>query len=63
MNYHGKGMYQWDTWYCKEKDSGRYHAFYLQKCIPGEGRQQKEGESLGHAVSTNLLDWKELPPI
>lgn len=63
MNYHGKGMYQWDTWYCKEKDSDRYHAFYLQKCIPGGGRQEKEGESLGHAVSTNLIDWQELPPV
>lgn len=63
MNYHGKGMYQWDTWCCKEKDRDIYHAFYLQTAVPGGGRTEEEANALGHAVSENLLDWKELPPV
>jgi hypothetical protein len=61
MNYHGKGMYQWDTWYCKKKDTDEVHAFYLQQRRPDSTRSEAEGDSLGHAVSRNLLDWEELP--
>ncbi|MFT4145030.1 MAG: hypothetical protein QM644_11300 [Mobilitalea sp.] len=61
MNFHGKGMYQWDTWYCKKKDTEEIHAFYLQELRPGSERSRFEADSLGHAVSYNLLDWKELP--
>ena len=63
MNYHGKGMYQWDTWYCKKRGTDEIHAFYLQLRRPGSNRTEVEEASLGHAVSTNLLDWTELPPI
>jgi len=55
-------MYQWDTWYCKRKGTEEVHAFYLQMRRPGSDRSEVEGKSLGHAVSTNLLDWEELPP-
>ena len=63
MNYHGKGMYQWDTWYCKKKGTDEIHAFYLQRRRPDSTRTEVEEASIGHAVSTNLLDWTELPPI
>ncbi len=63
MNYHGEGMYQWDTWYCKRKGTDEVHAFYLQCKRPGSTRTDREADSLGHAVSTNLLDWQELPPV
>lgn len=62
MNYHGRGMYQWDTWYCKRKDTEEVHAFYLQELRPGSERTRREADSLGHAVSRNLIDWEELPP-
>lgn len=62
MNYHGKGMYQWDTWYYKDADSDTVHAFYLQELRPGSERSRLEADSLGHAVSSNLIDWEELPP-
>ncbi len=61
MNFHGKGMYQWDTWYCIQNDTNEIHAFYLQDLRPGSTRTRFEADSLGHAVSYNLLDWEELP--
>jgi sucrose-6-phosphate hydrolase SacC (GH32 family) len=61
MNFHGKGLYQWDTWYCKKKDTEEVHAFYLQQLRPDSTRSQLEADSIGHAVSYNLIDWKELP--
>ena len=63
MNYHGEGMYQWDTWYCRKKGTDEIHAFYLQARRPGSSRTAVEETSLGHAVSTNLLDWTELPTV
>ena len=63
MNYHGEGMYQWDTWYCPKKGTDEIHAFYLQTRRPGSQRTAREEASIGHAVSVNLLDWTELPPI
>ena len=62
MNYHGKGQYQWDTWYCKKEGSDEMHAFYLQCSRPDGPGRDMEREPLGHAVSRNLLDWEELPP-
>lgn len=61
MNYHGKGLYQWDTWYCKRNGTDEVHAFYLQELRPDSTRTRFEADSLGHAVSYNLLDWEELP--
>lgn len=63
MSYHGRGMYQWDTWYCVHAPTQTVHAFYLQQRRPGSDRTAQEESSLGHAVSTNLFDWTELPPI
>ncbi|MHB1152743.1 MAG: glycoside hydrolase family protein [Eubacteriales bacterium] len=63
MNFHGKGMFQWDTWYCKKKDTEEVHAFYLQGLRPGSTRSRYDADCLGHAVSYNLLDWEEFPPV
>jgi len=63
LNFHGKGMYQWDTWYCRKKDEEEIHAFYLQQLRPGSHRTRLEADSIGHAKTNNLLDWEELPPV
>lgn len=59
MNYHPNGMRMWDTWYLNHK--GEVHAFHLQVLEPESHRTQREAYGVGHAVSCNLLDWKELP--
>lgn len=61
MNYHPKGMRIWDTWYINR--NGEIHAFYLQRLRPGSTRTEREADSIGHAVSRNLLDWIELPNV
>ena len=62
MRYHGEGLYQWDTW-CHVAPDGLVHAFYLQQARPGGNRPQREADSLGHAISRNLIDWEEQPPV
>lgn len=62
MRYHGDGLYQWDTW-CQVAPDGLVHAFYLQQARPGGSRTQRDADSLGHAVSRNLIDWVEQPPV
>lgn len=59
MNYHPKGMSMWDTWYLNH--DGEVHAFHLQVLAPESERTLREAYGIGHAVSRNLLDWKELP--
>lgn len=61
MRFHGEGMYQWDTWYFATDDE--VHAFYLQQLRPNSDRTQWDADSIGHAVSRNLVDWEELPPV
>lgn len=62
MRYHGEGLYQWDTW-CHVGPDGLVHAFYLQQARPGGTRSAQDADSLGHAVSRNLIDWEEQPPV
>ncbi len=62
MRYHGDGLYQWDTW-CHVAPDGLVHAFYLQQARPDGVRTPLEADSIGHAVSQNLIDWEEQPPI
>jgi len=56
--YKPKGKLMWDVWFIKDK--GKYHAFYLQnqEKIAHDGRH--DGVSIGHAVSKDLLKWKEI---
>lgn len=58
--YSPKGKYLWDPWLIKEKDT--YHVFYLQ--APRKGRYSKRHDNhvtIGHAISKDLINWKELP--
>lgn len=59
MNYRPSGMKIWDTWYLNH--NGEVHAFYMQSLAPQSRRSVQEANGIGHAVSRNLLDWKELP--
>ena len=59
MNYRPSGMKIWDTWYLNHH--GEVHAFYMQGLAPHSHRSAREAGGIGHAVSRNLLDWKELP--
>ncbi|TXK84474.1 family 43 glycosylhydrolase [Paenibacillus sp. N3.4] len=61
MNYHPKGMYTWDVWYLTHEET--VHAFYLQRKRPDSTRTDREEDGIGHAISTNLVDWEELPNV
>lgn len=49
------GTSMWDTWmFCEGEEA---HLFYLRS------EAGKRWNSIGHAVSKDLVNWKELPPI
>ena len=60
LNYHPEGLYFWDSWYFTRGEE--VHVIHLQKKRPGSTRPDRDDGALGHAVSTDLLTWKELPP-
>lgn len=59
LNYHPRGLYVWDSWYFTRGDE--VHVIHLQKLRPGSDRAELDGVSLGHAISTDMLTWTELP--
>ena len=59
LNYHPEGLYFWDSWYFTRGDE--VHVIHLQKKRPGSKRPDRDDGALGHAVSADLLTWKELP--
>jgi beta-fructofuranosidase len=52
-------MLLWDTWYLE--DRGQAHMFYLQRLAPGSKRSALEADHIGHAISSDLIRWRELP--
>jgi hypothetical protein len=60
LNYHPEGLYVWDIWFFTRGDE--VHLIHLQKKRPGSNRPDRDDGALGHAVSTDLLTWTELPP-
>jgi len=58
--YSPKGMLLWDSWFIKKDNE--YHLFHLQ-ALPSKDPNERHDKyvSIGHAVSTNLKQWKELP--
>ncbi len=60
LNYHPEGLYVWDSWYFTKGEEA--HVIHLQKKRPSSKLPDRDGGALGHAVSTDLLTWKELPP-
>lgn len=59
LNYHPEGLYVWDVWFFTRGDE--VHMIHLQKKRPGSRRPDEDDGALGHAVTTDLLTWTELP--
>ena len=59
MNYSPKSMHVWDTWCMPVGDT--VHLYHLQRNRPGASVPEGRQDMLGHAVTTNLVDWQELP--
>jgi len=58
--YSPKGMLLWDSWFIKK--GNEYHLFHLQALPPKDPAKRHNNKvSIGHAVSTDLINWKELP--
>ena len=55
--YKPDGMSIWDTWCVKSGETS--HLYYLQYWEPDSKRPQVDGDFLGHAVSSDLINWKE----
>lgn len=58
-HYYPDGLYVWDTWFLN--DNGNMHVFHLQMKRPESVRSDELTGTIGHAVSDDLIHWKELP--
>ena len=59
-NYSPHGKILWDSWFLKVHNE--YHVFYLQAIITEDSEDRHDNAvSIGHAVSEDLVHWKELP--
>ncbi|WLR51442.1 hypothetical protein LC040_00620 [Bacillus tianshenii] len=56
--YKPKGKFLWDFWVYEE--DGEYHLFYLQAPLDPDPHSRHRNASIGHAVSTDLFEWKEI---
>ena len=64
MKYRPNGMMMWDTWCINV--NGKVHAFHLNFLVPNSPFTAEDAACMGHAISTDLLNWDEceriLPP-
>lgn len=58
-HYYPPGMSMWDTWYLQR--GVETHLFHLQQKRKGRSRPKEDDNSIGHAVSEDLIHWTELP--
>lgn len=59
MDYHPAQMYHWDFWMIEH--AGRVHSFYLFRLRAGAVADPERLGWLGHAVSDDLITWREEP--
>jgi len=59
LEYRPAGINMWDTW-CIER-AGVVHMFHLQSPALGSTRPKEDLQWLGHAVTQDLLHWRERP--
>ena len=57
MNYAPRHMLVWDAWYMPV--GNQVHAYHLQRRRPGTDVCDVLHNSIGHAVTSNLVDWEE----
>lgn len=66
MNYSPRGLHVWDAWTMPRPDHGLVHMYHLQRRREGVGPEvitEEMHNQLGHAVSTDLVNWEERPAV
>ncbi|MCD9020308.1 hypothetical protein [Cohnella silvisoli] len=58
-SYRLEDEFIWDFWYARQ--GGKVLAFYLQYPRAGDPEYIHSRQSVGHAVSKDLLHWEERP--
>jgi beta-fructofuranosidase len=59
LDYRPDEMSFWDLWFAVDGET--VHMFYQQGLAPGSKRDPNHANYIGHAVSSDLLDWTEHP--
>lgn len=57
FGYRPDGMNMWDTWFVEQ--GSQVHMFHLQRLAAGSKRSALEADHIGHAVSGDLIHWRE----
>jgi len=59
-NYAPVGKLLWDPWFINKGDM--YHMFHLQaETTPDSDHRHSNNVSIGHAISSDLIKWEQLP--
>lgn len=62
FDYHPRDMAIWDPWFVVRGEE--VHLFHQQgRIVPGSDRDPVEADSIGHAVSRDLIHWEERPSV
>ena len=57
--YQPQGQYSWDYWFARNGDT--CHAYYLQYPINADQSKRHSQQTVGHAISPDLISWIEKP--